>query len=71
MSKKTWTGRVEITKLKKDLFGEVVDNHCVDCKQEFTNKNVFSEAGWRETQITGLCEKCFDRLTIYDEDEYD
>lgn len=28
-----------------------------------------SAAGWRETQITGICEPCFDRMC--DEDRHD
>lgn len=33
---------------------------CVQCNQAFSNDNTWSEAGWRETQISGLCERCFD-----------
>lgn len=36
--------------------------HCVECKEAFTNKNVFTLDGWKETQISGYCEKCFDDL---------
>lgn len=39
---------------------------CVECGKPFTKENVTSSAGWRETQISGMCEKCFDRL--FDED---
>lgn len=35
---------------------------CVFCKQPFTNENVYSQMGWRETQISGSCEKCFDDI---------
>lgn len=35
---------------------------CCDCKQPFTQLNVKSLLGWRETQISGMCETCFDKL---------
>lgn len=35
---------------------------CSACGEEFSDKNVFTPAGWRETQITGWCEVCFDEL---------
>ena len=37
-------------------------NHCVFCGEEFSDENVFTEAGWRETKISGSCEKCFDKM---------
>ncbi len=36
-------------------------HYCSDCKQIFGH-NVHTPAGWRETQITGMCEDCFDAL---------
>lgn len=42
---------------------------CVLCKEPFGEANVFTQAGWRETQITGLCEACFDRVTAEDDEE--
>lgn len=42
---------------------------CVNCEQPFTDKNTHSAAGWRETQISGLCEDCFDQVTADLEDE--
>lgn len=41
---------------------------CVCCNKPFTDENVYSEAGWRETKITQMCEKCFDDATLSDED---
>lgn len=35
---------------------------CVFCKEPFSDKNVFTQLGWRETQISGMCEKCFDSI---------
>jgi hypothetical protein len=42
---------------------------CGECKERFCDDNCYSEAGWQETQISGLCERCFDALTKDDEDE--
>lgn len=46
---------------------------CLRCRKEFTEENVHSDSGWRETQISGLCEDCFDLITNFDDenDEYD
>lgn len=41
--------------------------HCIQCKKPFTDENVKTPAGWRETQISGFCEICFDGL--FDEDD--
>jgi hypothetical protein len=35
---------------------------CIFCKEPFSDKNVFTQLGWRETQISGMCEKCFDNM---------
>jgi len=40
---------------------------CVDCKKPFSLFNTHTAAGWRETQISGMCEKCFDEM--YEEPE--
>lgn len=37
--------------------------HCVNCRKPFVQgENVFTEAGQRETQISGMCESCFDMI---------
>jgi len=36
--------------------------HCRCCGQRFSDANVYSEAGWIETRISGLCEVCFDTV---------
>lgn len=36
--------------------------HCIEYKQQFSRANVFTKDGARETQISGLCEKCFDTI---------
>lgn len=41
---------------------------CFVCHEHFSGDNVFSREGWRETQISTMCEKCFDTiLEEYDE----
>jgi hypothetical protein len=36
--------------------------NCQTCKKEFSSLNTHTVLGWRETQITGDCETCFDRI---------
>lgn len=42
---------------------------CISCQCAFSNQNVYSKEGWAETQISGLCEKCFDKATLCEEDD--
>jgi hypothetical protein len=35
-------------------------NRCRCCHQPFSDANVYTEAGWIETRISGVCEVCFD-----------
>ena len=35
---------------------------CISCKQPFTAERVKTYAGWKETQISGMCEVCYDEL---------
>jgi hypothetical protein len=42
---------------------------CVSCGTGFSNKNVFSRLGWRESQISGFCESCFDKVFEAQNDE--
>ena len=35
---------------------------CFMCREHFSPDNVQTPEGWRETQISGVCEVCFDRL---------
>lgn len=36
---------------------------CIQCRDPFRfGVNVLTNAGYREVQISGLCEKCFDGL---------
>lgn len=41
--------------------------HCVDCCKPFSSTNTHSAAGWRETQLSAMCEDCFDELFSEDE----
>lgn len=36
--------------------------HCHYCHEDFYPSNVFTPNGWKETQISGSCEKCWDAL---------
>lgn len=35
---------------------------CISCKLPFTAERVKTSAGWKETQISGMCEVCYDEL---------
>ena len=35
---------------------------CYACGAEFSEGNTHSPAGWKETQISGFCEDCFDAM---------
>ena len=41
---------------------------CIQCQQPFTEENVKTLLGWKETRLSGMCEKCFDAL-FEEEDE--
>lgn len=42
--------------------------HCENCGDLFEpGVNVHSDAGWKETQISGFCENCFDEITLEEE----
>lgn len=42
---------------------------CAHCGMTFTFDNVHTDAGWMETQISGLCETCYDSIVGTDEPE--
>ena len=42
--------------------GRYTFKHCEMCGEDFTEENTRSKEGWRETQISGYCETCFDKL---------
>ncbi|MEX3690650.1 hypothetical protein AB3X91_15995 [Paraburkholderia sp. BR14263] len=41
---------------------DIYRTHCIACGPGFTDANVYSDAGWIETQTSGLCEHCFDTV---------
>lgn len=55
--------------MSKPLSGKGEFTVCVHCKESFSKTNVFTKEGWAETQISGMCEKCFDEITLSFEDE--
>lgn len=44
---------------------------CEQCNKPFSMENVRTKAGWRETQISGWCETCFDAMFSEDEEQAD
>jgi len=50
-----------------DNYDAMKFKRCVKCDKGFTSDNVSSRLGWRETQISGFCETCFDNLFSDDE----
>ena len=47
---------------------------CIHCSKVFGTATVFTSAGWRETQISGWCEWCFDetfRDAVPEEGDHD
>ena len=44
---------------------------CITCNQPFSKDNVFTDAGAVETQLSGMCECCFDALFEGMNDEED
>lgn len=48
------------------LEGRAPWHRCRACGAHFTPENTHTAAGWRETQITGTCEDCFDQLCSED-----
>lgn len=54
---------------KAEAAAAVAAGKCVHCGQQFSDKNVHSDAGWREVKISGMCEDCFDAVTAEPEEE--
>lgn len=40
---------------------------CICCMDSFNKDNVHTVDGWRETQISGMCEDCFDDTCTEDD----
>ncbi len=47
-----------------DNFIDMKHVRCVQCNSGFGPQNTFTRLGWRETQISGFCEKCFDDMFV-------
>lgn len=77
---KTIDGQVEIvtidgddfqklkTDLEKEARGDTPAGHCLECKEPFSSANVFTPAGWKETSISNLCERCWDSMFAEDDE---
>lgn len=50
----------EFNKMLAD--GVPLQKHCIYCKLNFSTKNVQTRLGWRETQISGFCETCWNDI---------
>lgn len=61
--------RDEYDSQKQFAASHVKHTSCVECKERFSDGNCFTQAGWEETQISGLCESCFDEITAEPEDD--
>lgn len=48
--------------LAEKTFGPTPEGCCVKCKEAFSDKNVFTHLGWKETRISHMCEKCWDDM---------
>ena len=44
---------------------------CIKCSCEFKESNTHSIAGWKETQISGFCEDCYDDIFAEDKENED
>jgi hypothetical protein len=58
--------------LEKAAYGDKAKENrekglCIECGKPAL-ENCYSDAGRRETKISGLCELCFDKLTVEDEE---
>lgn len=59
--------------MARNAFGAApsdIPGHCIQCREGFSPSNVYSEAGWKETKISGLCERCFDEITKDIEEDF-
>lgn len=50
-------------KLNAEIAKCAADGICISCGEPFKQDvNVFTELGWQETDISGLCESCFESM---------
>jgi hypothetical protein len=52
-----------IEQILRERDDAVTEGVCAICGQAFSDQNVYTELGWKEIKISGLCEDCFDRIT--------
>jgi hypothetical protein len=62
MSAKNRLKRAKFSLPDPEPAGRAIWPLCRSCRQPFSDANVYSEAGWLEVRISGLCEVCFDTL---------
>ena len=55
--------------LTKQMYPHAKKGHCLVCDQPFSDKNIYSDAGRREAEISQTCETCFDKMYAEPEDE--
>jgi hypothetical protein len=48
--------------MERDLYGATPQGCCINCKEVFSKENTRTPQGWRETQISGFCEDCYDEI---------
>lgn len=56
-------------KTHEDIVRCQAEKRCINCGETFSKENIFTELGALETQISGMCEICFDALEDFAEDE--
>lgn len=54
------TNRSEYDAQRSLAAANAIYKECVSCKKGFSDTNVHTIDGWLETQISGMCEDCFD-----------
>jgi len=42
--------------------GKIRYDRCLICHKPFNDENTKTELGWRDTQIIGFCETCYDEV---------
>lgn len=57
------TNRSEYDSQKALAARHATYTECVACKKGFSDANVRTMDGWLETQISGMCEDCFDECS--------
>lgn len=63
--------KILLDEMRTTMFGPTPAGCCVKCKQPFSDANVHTSAGWRETKLSLMCEDCWDAAMkpLEDDDE--